>query len=120
MKNYLLGQGVPKEDIFLDHAGFDTYDSMYRAKHVFQVEKAIVVTQAFHLPRAIWLGERLELEIYGLKADRREYDSNEHLKRREWLANVKAWYELKLGQEPTFAGPPIPITGSSAASHDQN
>lgn len=119
MKNYLLDRGIPPEDIFLDHAGFDTYDSMYRAKHIFQVDSAVVVTQNFHLPRAIYLGREFGLNVYGLSADRREYESNDHLKRREWLANVKAWYELNIGQSSTMDGEVIPITGSSAASHDK-
>lgn len=119
MKRYLMDRGVPISDIFLDHAGFDTYDSMYRAKHIFKVDSAIVVTQQFHLPRAVWLGRKLNLDIYGLRADRREYESTEHLKRREWLANIKAWYELNIGQKPTYSGKPIPIRGDSADSHDR-
>lgn len=119
MKSYLMEQGVPIEDIFLDHAGFDTYDSMYRAQRIFQVDTAIVVTQDFHLPRAVYIGNKMDMRVYGVSADKRVYPSNDHLQRREWLANLKAWYELNIDQRPTYEGDVIPITGNSALSHDQ-
>ncbi|GAL01695.1 SanA protein [Nonlabens ulvanivorans] len=119
MRRYLNDKGVPNEDIFLDHAGFDTYDSMFRAREVFQVEKAIVITQKFHLPRAIYVGEKMGLELQGYIADNREYPGNAHFTRREWLANIKAWIELNIEKSPTYSGKSIPITGSSSPSHDK-
>lgn len=119
MRRYLNDKGVPNEDIFLDHAGFDTYDSMYRAREVFQVDKAIVITQKFHLPRAIYVGEKMGLELQGYVADNREYPGNTHFTRREWLANIKAWIELNIEKSPTYSGKAIPITGSSSPSHDK-
>lgn len=118
MKSYLNKKGVPNGDIFLDHAGFDTYDSMFRAREVFQVEKAIVITQEFHLPRAIYVGRKMGLELQGYVADNREYPGNDHFIRREWLANIKAWIELNIEKSPTYSGDPIPITGDSSLSHD--
>ncbi|BAO54088.1 SanA/YdcF family protein [Nonlabens marinus] len=119
MKSYLNEQGVPDEDIFLDHAGFDTYDSMIRARSVFKVQKAIVFTQKFHLPRAVYLGRNLGLDLQGYVVDRENFEPSSHLLRREWLANIKAWTEIHLEQKPTFSGVPIPITGSSDPTHDK-
>ncbi|AGC75314.1 SanA protein [Nonlabens dokdonensis] len=120
MKNYLNKKGVPDEDIFLDHAGFDTYDTMFRARDVFQVKSSIVFTQEFHLPRAIYLGKNMGLDIQGYVADQREYPGSSHFARREWLANIKAWMELNIEKSPTYSGPVIPITGDSKVSHDKN
>jgi SanA protein len=119
MKNYLNKKGVPDRDIFLDHAGFDTYNSMIRARDVFMVRDAIVITQEFHLPRAVYLGNKLGLDVQGYVADKRTYARNDNYKRREWLANIKAWIELNIEQQPTFSGRQIPINGDSRLSHDQ-
>lgn len=119
MKRYLNKKGVSDSVIFLDHAGFDTYDSMFRARDVFKVNKAIVITQEFHLPRAIYVGHSLGLELQGYIADNRTYTANAHLTRREWLANIKAWIELNIEKSPTYSGPTIPITGDSRLSHDK-
>ncbi|AZQ44821.1 SanA/YdcF family protein [Nonlabens ponticola] len=118
MKNYLVKKGVPTADIFLDHAGFDTYDSMIRAREIFEVDHAIVFTQEFHLPRAIYLGNRLGLNIQGYIADPEGYEPSSSLKRREWLANIKAWAEININQRPTHDGKAIPITGDSSQSYD--
>lgn len=119
MKNYLNKKGVPDTDIFLDHAGFDTYDSMYRAREVFNVTDAIIFTQEFHLPRAIYLGKHMGLDLQGFTVDQHNYEGNKYFARREWLANIKAWIELNIEKEPTFTGKKIPITGSSKPSHDK-
>ncbi|MDF2629419.1 MAG: hypothetical protein K0R39_3250 [Symbiobacteriaceae bacterium] len=119
MRRYLEERGVPPEDIFMDHAGFDTYDSMYRARAVFQVQSAIVVTQAFHLPRAVWLARRLGLEAEGVVADRWVYAGARYYAAREMLARVKAFGEWVSHQKPTFLGPVIPISGDGRATHDQ-
>lgn len=119
MKNYLNDRGVPDEDIFLDHAGFDTYDSMHRARDVFKVKNAIIFTQEFHLPRAIYLGKNMGLNVQGYVADQHEYPGNSRFIRREWLANMKAWMELNIEKSPTYSGKVIPITGDSKESHDK-
>jgi SanA protein len=120
MKNYLNDRGVPDEDIFLDHAGFDTYDTMYRARDVFKVKSAIVFTQEFHLPRAIYIGKKMGLNVQGYVADQHEYPGNSRFARREWLANMKAWIELNIEKTPTYSGKVIPITGDSKLSHDKD
>jgi SanA protein len=120
MKNYLNNKGVPDEDIFLDHAGFDTYDTMHRARDVFKVKSAIVFTQEFHLPRAIYIGKKMGLNVQGYVADQHEYPGNSRFARREWLANMKAWIELNIEKTPTYSGKVIPITGDSKLSHDKD
>jgi len=119
MRRFLEAKGVPPEDIFMDHAGFDTYDSMYRARDVFQVHSTVVVTQAFHLPRAIWLARRMGLEADGVVADRWVYDKAEYYAAREVLARVKAFGEWLIHRKPVFLGPVIPITGDGRVTHDQ-
>lgn len=119
MRRYLEAKGVPTADIFMDHAGFDTYDSMYRARDVFQVHSAVVVTQRFHLPRAVWLARQMGLEAEGVVADRWVYDKASYYEAREVLARVKAFGEWLFQRKPVFLGPVIPITGDGRATHDQ-
>lgn len=113
MKNYLLDRGVPEEDIFMDFAGFDTYDSVYRASYIFEVDNAIVVSQRFHLPRAVYIARRMNLNFYGYNGDRRDYELESRNRFREVAANVKAWLELLINKEPHFKGDKIPITGKN-------
>ena len=113
MKKYLLERGVPEEDIFMDFAGFDTYDSVYRASYIFEVDSAIVVSQRFHLPRAVYIARSMGLNFYGYNGDRREYELESRNRFREVAANVKAWIELLINKEPHFKGDKIPITGKN-------
>lgn len=119
MKEYLLSQGVPPEDIFLDHAGFDTYDSMYRAHAIFQADSVIVVTQAFHLPRAVYLARALGLDAVGVPADRQAYAGILYNQTREILSRVKACMSVAFHAKPKFLGDTIPITGDALKSWDQ-
>ncbi len=112
MRNYLLERNVPDGHIFMDPAGIDTYDSMYRSRAIFEVPSAIVVTQQFHLPRAIFIAKNLGLNYSGFPADSRQYKTEESLKRREKLANFKAIYELLFHQKPATMGEKIPVMGS--------
>ncbi len=107
VQEYLIERGVPKEDIFLDHAGFDTYSSMYRARDVFQAQSVIVVTQWFHLPRAVFIGRTLGMTAYGMKADIGRPFFKNYV--REVFANEKALIDLLLGRQPKFLGDPIPL-----------
>lgn len=121
MRLYAESRGVPSERIFLDHAGFNTYDSMTRARQVFQVETAVVVTNRFHLARAVFLANSQGIRAQGVVADRHRYADAEAYEQREFLARVKAFlnvYLLKPG--PALGGEPIPITGDARASHDQS
>lgn len=118
MKNYLISEGINTEDIFLDHAGFDTYSTMVRAKEVFEVDNAIIVTQEFHLPRAVYIARSKGINAFGIIADRQEYYSLIRLKMRESLAKVKAFAEVKINKKPKFLGNKIPISGNSSLSYD--
>jgi SanA protein len=120
MRRFMLAAGVPREDVFLDHAGFSTYQTMYRARDVFQVKQAIVVTQRFHLARSVYTARQLGLEAWGCEADKRPYASAMRNTVREWLARAKALFELHVRQpKPRFLGPPIPITGDGRATWDE-
>jgi SanA protein len=110
VKNYLLKNGILEQDIFLDHAGFDTYSSMYRARDVFLVESMIVVSQAFHLPRAVYIARHLGITAYGIVADRGHYLFYNNI--REMFADVKAIGNLLFDRQPKYLGKQIPITGN--------
>ena len=119
MRMWLLDHGVDPEDVFLDHAGFDTWDSMVRARAVFQVDGAVVVTQGFHLPRAVYLARKAGLDAVGVAADPPGGSSCAGSAVREPFACAKAVFNTVLGASPRFLGPVIPITGSPAASLDR-
>jgi len=115
-KDYLLEQGVPGADIFLDHAGFDTYDSVYRARDIFQVESVILVTQEYHLSRALYIADRLSVDAVGVGADLHIYGGEDYRNFRESFAVVKAWLDVALKSKPKFLGEPILISGEGFAS----
>ena len=114
VRKYLLDAGIAAGDIFLDHAGFDTYSSMYRARDVFTVESMIIVTQDFHLPRAVFLARHLGIEAYGLAAAGREKSAYDYS--REIPASVKALGNLLVGRVPKYLGDAIPITGDGSTT----
>ena len=111
---YLLEKGIPDEDIFLDHAGFDTYSSMYRARGVFGVTSVLIATQSFHLPRAVFIARALGLDAHGVRADRGHVFFRNYI--REIFANVKSVLDLVLDRQPKYLGDPIPITGDGRES----
>lgn len=118
VKKYLLEKGISGNDIFLDYAGFDTYDSMYRAKEIFQAQTVVIISQNFHLPRAVYIGRSLGLEAYGVSADTHVYGGIENNKNREILADVKAFWDVNLLVKPKFLGEPIPLSGDGKKSWD--
>lgn len=117
-KKYLLDRGIPARDIFLDHAGFDTYSSIYRAKNIFSVKEALVITQNFHLPRALYLSKELGLQTLGCSADIETYKDISYLKKREILARVKAWLSISFGVRPKYLGEVFDITGDGQQTWD--
>ncbi len=119
MKDFLLSEGVPGEDIFLDHAGFDTYDSMYRAHAIFHADSVVIVTQAFHLPRAVYLARALGLDAVGVPADRQAYAHLFYNRARELPSRVKACLDVALRARPKYLGEAIPITGDAFKSWDK-
>ena len=116
MKRYAIEHGVPSYDIFCDHAGFNTYDSLARAKKVFGCGKIIAVTQSFHISRAVFLGRALDIDIYGVASDRSPYYFSNHV--REALARVKAVFTAVFQPEPRYLGESIPITGDGRVTDD--
>lgn len=106
---YLMSKGIPEQDIFLDHAGFDTYSSMYRARDIFKVSSIIIVTQSFHLPRAVFIARELGIEAYGFDADEGHILLRNYV--REVFANEKAVLNLLFHRQPKFLGKTVPITG---------
>lgn len=113
MRRYLEGHGVPAEHIFMDHAGFTTYDTLYRARDVFGVRRAVVVTQRFHLSRSLFVANALGLDADGVVADRRPYTFGSLVRSnvREVGARVKAAVQTLATPRPRFLGPRIPIGG---------
>ncbi len=109
MRLYLLEKGVPDTDIFLDHAGFDTYSSMYRARYVFGVSSVIIASQSFHLPRAVFIARALGMDAYGANADVGHILFSNYV--REVFADEKAAFDLLFQTKPKYLGDPIPITG---------
>lgn len=111
MEKYFLENSIPSKDLFLDYAGFDTYDSMYRARDVFEAESLIVVTQNFHLSRAVYFGRTLGMDVYGISSDRQTYRGIRWFKFRESLARVKGFFDILFHAKPKFLGTPIPLSG---------
>jgi SanA protein len=118
VKNYLLDENIPSKDIFLDHAGFDTYDSIYRAKKIFKVNSLIIITQKFHLPRALYIAQGLNIDAVGMIADKHIYLGARKSELREIPARFKAYLNIILHAQPKFLGDTIPITGDSSLSWD--
>jgi SanA protein len=109
MAEYALARGVPREDLVLDYAGRRTYDSCYRASTIFGLEQAILVTQAFHLPRALYTCDRLGLEVVGVVADRRNYRRAPWYQFRELMALARAWIDVNLSRPQPVLGDPISV-----------
>lgn len=118
MKQYCVDKGVNPDVIFLDHAGFNTYDSIYRAKAIFGVQKMIIVSQEYHLYRAVYIANKLGIEAYGVAAEQ-EADTALITNLRESVARVKDYFSCAFHLEPTVLGEPIPISGSAKLSDDK-
>jgi vancomycin permeability regulator SanA len=119
MYHYLVDAGVPAEDIFCDHAGFSTYESMYRADLIFQVKRMIVVTQRYHLFRSLYDAKAMGIQALGVSSDQATYRGQSNREIREVLARNKDFLFCIIKPDPTYGGPAIPITGPAAPSHDE-
>lgn len=118
MKQFAVDAGISSEDVFMDHAGFSTYESIYRAKEIFQAEKIVIVTQEYHLYRALYIAERFGIEAYGVSADYRAYAGQIMRDVREVLARVKDFTMSIFKPEPTFLGDVIPVSGNGNVTND--
>jgi len=114
VRRYLLAAGVAPQDIFLDHAGFDTYSSMYRARDVFGVTSVTIVTQPFHLPRSVYIARALGLDAVGVEAGSGEAYLYNTV--REAPASIKAGLDLLFYRTPKYLGPEFPITGTGTTT----
>lgn len=119
MGDYALDQGVPSQAVFLDHAGFSTYESMYRAREVFQARRVVIVTQEYHLYRALYDAQQLGLEAWGVPAAPREYQNQGWRDLREVLARGKDFLWTWLKPEPAVLGEPVPLSGDEHAAGEE-
>lgn len=119
MKDYAIAAGVPSEHIFMDHAGFSTYDTMYRAREIFQVEDAVVVTQEYHLYRAVYNAKAMDMDVKGIFCDRDVYAGDKYRKLREALARVKDFGYCMIKPEPKCLGEAIPVSGNGDMTNDR-
>ena len=118
MKNYAIQKGVPSEDIFMDHAGFSTYESIYRARDIFQAKKIVIVTQKYHLYRTLYIANKLGLEAYGVGSDPRQYVGATFREIREIFARDKDFFKCIFKPKPTYLGDTIPVSGNGDVTND--
>lgn len=116
MKDYVVENGADKDSVFLDHAGFSTYETMYRARDVFKVEKTLIITQKYHLYRAVYNARKLGLDAYGYYREEKIYSVKNDI--REAAARVKDFFYCISQPEPTYLGEEIPIKTASATLTD--
>ncbi len=118
MKQFATKNSVPSEDVFMDHAGFSTYESIYRAKEIFGIKKMVIVTQEYHLYRALFLAQSFGIEAYGVSADLHLYNGNFLRESREFLARGKDFFTSFFKPKPTYLGDSISISGNGNVTND--
>lgn len=119
MKDFAIEKGVPSENIFMDHAGFSSYESIYRAKEIFEAKKIVIVTQEYHLYRALYIANQLGIEAYGVASDQRQYVGAGYREAREIMARNKDFVKCIFKPAPTFLGDTIPVNGNGNATNDK-
>lgn len=118
MKNFAIGEGIPSIDVFMDHAGFSTYETMYRARDIFGAKKVVIVTQKYHLYRALYIAEKLGLDAVGVASDYETYRGQLRRDIREVLARCKDFASCVFKPEPTYLGEAIPVSGNGDLTND--
>lgn len=118
MKNYAIEKGVPSEDIFMDHAGFSTYESVYRAKEIFLADNIVIVTQEYHLYRSLYIAESFGLTAHGVSCDYYIYRGQKMREIREILARNKDFFTVIIKPSPTYMGEAIPVNGNGDITND--
>lgn len=116
MKKYAVGQGVPSEDIFCDHAGIDTYDSMYRARFVFNPQSMVVVTQTYHMYRALFDAHSFNIDAIGVTSDLHSYEKQAYFDIREVGARVSDMINVATNAEAAFKSAPVSLDSSGDAT----
>ena len=112
MKKYIMNisKDIKEDNIFLDHSGFSTYDSIYRAKNIYKVEEVIIVTNYYHLPRTLYIADKMKMEAFGIYSDTKDYINIDRYRERELLAQVKDFiYTNILKPKPKFLDEELPI-----------
>ena len=120
MKQFAIDRAVPSENIFMDHAGFSTYESMYRARDIFQVKKIVIVTQRYHMYRALYVAQSMGMEAYGVASDPRTYGGPRMRDVRELLARPKDLIYTIVMPKPTYLGDSIPVSGDGNVTNDKD
>ena len=112
MKQYAISQGVPSEDVFCDHAGFSTYETMYRARHVVGADRVVIATQTYHLYRAVYDAQGVGMEAIGVPSDYGEYVNQSWYDFREIFARTKDFFQVLMKTPSTYVGDPISLDQS--------
>ncbi len=118
MKQYAIDRGVPSQDVFMDHAGFSTYESIYRAKEIFCADNIVIVTQEYHLYRALYLAKSFGIEAHGVECDYYTYYGQTMRDVREILARNKDFFTSIFKPNPTYLGEAIPVNGNGDLTND--
>lgn len=118
MKDWAIQAGVPSADVFMDHAGLSTYESMRRARDVFGAQRVVVVSQGYHLYRSLYVARALGLDAYGVCADGENYAGQLGRDVREVFARVKDFFTAVVQPNPTFLGDSIRLQGSGDVTND--
>jgi vancomycin permeability regulator SanA len=118
MKNYAMELDVPSNDIFMDHAGISTYESMYRLKHIFGAKSVVIVTQKYHLYRSLYIARSLGIDAYGYAAEDIKYFGDTYREFREILARDKDFFKSIYKPKSTYLGEPIDLNGSGDVTND--
>lgn len=116
MANYAIDQGIPADDIFCDHAGVSTYDSMYRLRHVFGVKRCVVVTQEYHLYRAAYDAQSFGIEARGVASDLSDYANIDSFEQREFFARIKDFVSVLTNAEPEKKSEPVSLNQSGTVT----
>lgn len=118
MKSFAVERGVPDEDIFMDHAGFSTYETICRAREIFEADNIIIVSQEYHLYRALYIADSLDVKAVGVSADLRTYKGQTKRDLREILARDKDFFKCIVKPKPTYLGEKIPVSGNGNLTND--
>jgi len=120
MKRFAVEAGIDSSDVFMDHAGLSTYESLKRAKDIFGVCRIVIVTQEYHLHRALYIADQLGIDAYGVASDYRIYRGQWKREFREILARNKDFFIARFEPDPDIGGAPISISGDGNITNDQN
>jgi vancomycin permeability regulator SanA len=120
MKNYLVEQGIDSENIFVDHAGYSTYDSMYRAKEIYGAKKVLIITQEYHMYRSLYIAEAMGMEAYGVVTDEVRYSGQLKRDIREIFARNKDFLACIFKPVSEDLGDTVSLEGDGNTTNEKN